>query len=65
MPPQHWLDAFTLLFNIVGAVVCIAGLTLAQRMTRRWPGYVLAGIGFLIAATPMIYQAIMTMLYSQ
>ncbi|MWJ29414.1 hypothetical protein LG290_04215 [Halomonas sediminis] len=65
MFPQYWLEAATPAFNLVGLVVCIGGLTLAQRMTRRWPGYVIALIGFLIAATPMLYQYISAMRYGQ
>lgn len=47
------LGMFTFVFNLVGLVICIAGLTLAQRMEKQWPGYALAGFGFLIAATPL------------
>lgn len=56
MDPQQWLEAATLAFNLIGMVVCLIGLTLAQKMTRRWPGYVLAGVGFLIATLPMLSQ---------
>ncbi|WP_444678150.1 hypothetical protein [Halomonas sp. E19] len=47
------LGMFTFVFNLVGLVICLVGLTLAQRMTRRWPGYALAVAGFLIAALPL------------
>jgi hypothetical protein len=59
MSPQHWLEAATLAFNLIGMVVCILGLTLAQKMTRRWPGYVIAVIGFQIATMPMFYQLVL------
>ncbi|CAM4177307.1 hypothetical protein VRRI112168_16885 [Vreelandella rituensis] len=65
MSPQYWLEAATLAFNLVGLVVCLVGLTLAQRMRRRWPGYLIALIGFLIAATPMFHQYISAMRYGQ
>lgn len=44
------------LFNIVGIVVCLVGLTLARRPNNRTMGYVIAGLGFLIAATPLLAQ---------
>ena len=56
MNPQLWLEAATLTFNLIGMVVCLAGLTMAQKMTRRWPGYVLAGVGFFIATLPLVSQ---------
>ncbi|MCL5424764.1 hypothetical protein ACQKE4_01460 [Halomonas sp. NPDC076908] len=59
MSPQDWLEAATLAFNLIGMVVCIAGLTLAKKMTRRWPGYVIAVIGFQIATMPMFYQLVL------
>lgn len=59
MDPQQWLEAATLAFNLIGMVVCLVGLTLAQKMTRRWPGYALAGVGFLIATLPMISQLVL------
>tara|TARA_R110002012_G_scaffold995_1_gene4144 strand:+ start:1582 stop:1773 length:192 start_codon:yes stop_codon:yes gene_type:complete len=62
MNPQLWLEAATLSFNLIGMVVCLAGLTMAQKMARRWPGYVLAGVGFLIATLPMLSQLIIPML---
>lgn len=30
MDPQQWLEAATLAFNLIGMVVCLVGLTLAQ-----------------------------------
>lgn len=59
MDPQQWLEAATLAFNLIGMVVCLVGLTLAQKMTRRWPGYLLAGVGFLIAMLPVLSQLIL------
>ncbi|QOR38253.1 hypothetical protein HNO52_06815 [Billgrantia diversa] len=51
------LGMFTFVFNIIGLVTCLAGLTLAQRRGRRkqqrWPGYALAGLGFFIATIPI------------
>lgn len=55
MSPQHFMEMATFTFNLIGLVVCLAGLTLAHRTRHRWPGYLLAGGGFLIAATPMLY----------
>ena len=59
MDPQQWLEAATLAFNLIGMVVCLVGLTLAQKMTRRWPGYTLAVVGFLIATLPMLSQLLL------
>lgn len=42
--------------NIVGLVVCIAGLTLAKRERHRLIGRLLAVLGFLIAASPVLVQ---------
>jgi ABC-type arginine/histidine transport system permease subunit len=50
------LGMFTFIFNLVGLVICIVGLTLAQRREKRWPGYALAVFGFFIAASPLWYQ---------
>lgn len=59
MHPQDVLEAATIVFNLVGMVVCIAGLTLAKKMSRKWPGYVMAVIGFQIATMPMFYQLVL------
>lgn len=55
MSPQHFMEMATFTFNLIGLAICLAGLTLAHRTRHRWPGYLLAGSGFLIAATPMLY----------
>jgi hypothetical protein len=56
MSPQDLMEMATFAFNLIGLVICLLGLTLAQRMPRRWPGYTLAAGGFLIAASPLFYQ---------
>ncbi|WP_372609852.1 hypothetical protein [Halomonas sp.] len=56
MTIQQFLEMTTFIFNLVGLVVCIGGLTLADRSRHRRLGYLLAGLGFLIAATPLLYQ---------
>lgn len=61
MDPQLWLEAATLVFNLIGMLVCLVGLTLAQKMTRRWPGYTIAVIGFQIATLPMFYQLVISL----
>lgn len=61
MNPQLWLEAATLTFNLIGMLICILGLTMAQKMTRRWPGYVIAVIGFLVATMPMFYQLVLSL----
>ncbi|MCE8015863.1 hypothetical protein HOP62_07210 [Halomonas sp. MCCC 1A17488] len=53
------LGMFTFVFNLVGLVICLVGLTLAQRLEKRWPGYVLAGLGFFIATIPIWAQWLM------
>jgi len=37
----------------------LVGLTLAQKMQRRWPGYSLAVVGFIIATLPMLSQLVL------
>jgi glucose dehydrogenase len=58
------LGMFTFVFNLIGLVICIAGLTLAQRRGKhqqtRWPGYILAGLGFLVATTPLWIQGLLS-----
>ncbi|MGC3874009.1 hypothetical protein ACPF7Z_12145 [Halomonas sp. GXIMD04776] len=44
------------LLNIIGIVTCLAGLTLTRRPSRRTLGYLIAGLGFLIAASPLLAQ---------
>ncbi|MYL22573.1 hypothetical protein [Vreelandella massiliensis] len=61
MNPQLWLEAATLVFNLIGMLICILGLTLAQKMTLRWPGYVIAVIGFLVATMPLFYQLVQSL----
>lgn len=56
MSLQLYLEIASYAFNLIGLVVCLAGLTLAQRTRHRWPGYLLAVGGFLIAAFPVLYQ---------
>jgi len=55
MSPQHFMEMASFTFNLVGMLVCIGGLTLAHRTRHRLPGYLLAGLGFVIAASPMLY----------
>lgn len=43
-------------FNILGLLICIGGLTLARRPDRRLLGRGLAVLGFVIAATPVLLQ---------
>ncbi|WP_111412543.1 hypothetical protein [Billgrantia lactosivorans] len=47
------LGMFAFVFNLVGLVICLVGLTLAQRLEKRWPGHALAGLGFLVATIPI------------
>ena len=56
MPLQELMEMAIFLFNLTGLAICLIGLTLAQRMRQRWPGYALAAGGFLVAATPLLYQ---------
>ncbi|MCH4562650.1 MULTISPECIES: hypothetical protein [Halomonas] len=56
MSVAYFLEMTTFVFNLVGLVVCLGGLTLVHRTRHRWPGYLLAGGGFLIAAFPVLYQ---------
>lgn len=64
MNPQLWLEAATLVFNLLGMVICLIGLTMAQKMARRWPGYVVAITGFLIATLPLLYQLVQSLRHS-
>ncbi|TFH86411.1 hypothetical protein EQG41_12220 [Billgrantia azerbaijanica] len=54
MPLVPLLEMLTIPFNLLGLVICLVGLTMAQRREPRWPWYGLAGLGFLVAATPTL-----------
>lgn len=56
-----WIDAFSMVFNIIGMVLGVGGLLLAQRSTRRWPGYSMTAAGFVIATLPFWYQLFTTL----
>ncbi|SEK94535.1 hypothetical protein [Halomonas daqiaonensis] len=56
MTPYALLQMLGYVFNILGLLVCIGGLTLAHRTDRRLLGGSLAVLGFMIAATPMLVQ---------
>ncbi|MFO8044418.1 MAG: hypothetical protein R6U30_00915 [Halomonas sp.] len=55
MSPQHFMEMASFTFNLVGMVVCIGGLTLANRTRHQVLGYLMAGTGFLIAASPLLF----------
>lgn len=56
MSPAHFMEMATFTLNLLGLLICLAGLTLAHRTRHRVPGYALAGVGFLVAASPLLYQ---------
>ncbi|WNK19410.1 hypothetical protein P1P91_11190 [Halomonas piscis] len=56
-----WIDAFSMVFNIIGMVLGVGGLLIAQRSARRWPGYSMTALGFLIATLPLWYQFLTTL----
>ncbi|APX93978.1 hypothetical protein BWR19_14125 [Halomonas sp. 1513] len=56
MATQEMLEMSLFVFNLVGLVVCLVGLSLTRR--RRTLGYTIAVLGFLIAATPMLAQLV-------
>jgi|AntDeeMinimDraft_4_1070355.scaffolds.fasta_scaffold01719_3 hypothetical protein len=58
------IEAFSMAFNLVGMVLGIGGLLLAQRTGRRWPGYGITALGFVIATLPVSYQLFATLLKS-
>lgn len=58
MATQELLEMSLFVFNLVGLVVCLIGLSLARRSRRRALGYGIAILGFLIAATPMLAQLV-------
>ncbi|WP_017429870.1 hypothetical protein [Vreelandella jeotgali] len=53
-----WFEAFSMVFNIVGMVMGVGGLMLAQRSPRRWPGYSITTLGFVIATLPISWQLV-------
>ncbi|WLI74286.1 hypothetical protein [Halomonas alkalicola] len=55
MSPQHFMEMASFTLNLVGMLVLGGGLTLAHRTRHRVPGYLLAGAGFVIAASPLLY----------
>lgn len=56
MTAYQLLPMLGYLFNIIGIVLCIVGLTLARNKHRRVIGGLIAVVGFLIAASPMLVQ---------
>ncbi|MGM0982372.1 MAG: hypothetical protein ACQEXG_02935 [Pseudomonadota bacterium] len=56
MIPYALLQMSGYVFNILGLLVCIGGLTLARRPERRLLGGSLAVLGFVIAASPVLVQ---------
>ncbi|WP_192036331.1 hypothetical protein [Halomonas sp. YLGW01] len=56
MPLHDLLPALTLMLHTLGLVICLVGLTMARHPRRKRLGQVLAGLGFLIAASPMLGQ---------
>jgi len=56
MTPYELLQMLSYVFNILGLLICIGGLTLARRQNQRLLGGALAVLGFLIAASPVLVQ---------
>lgn len=56
MPLHDLLPLLTLVLHSLGLVTCLVGLTVARQPRRRRLGQLLAGLGFLIAASPMLGQ---------
>ncbi|WP_458527102.1 hypothetical protein [Onishia taeanensis] len=56
MPLHDLLPVLTLVLHSLGLVTCLVGLTMARQPRRKRLGQALAGIGFLIAASPMFGQ---------
>lgn len=56
MTTYDLLQMLGYVFNIIGLLVCIGGLTLARRPDRRLLGRSLAVLGFVIAAAPVLVQ---------
>ncbi|SHF01625.1 hypothetical protein SAMN02745148_01613 [Modicisalibacter ilicicola DSM 19980] len=56
MSLAQFLEMAGYLLNVLGIVTCLAGLTLARHPSRRPLGYALAGLGFLLAASPLLAQ---------
>lgn len=56
MTTYDLLQMLGYVFNILGLLVCIGGLTLARRPDRRLLGRSLAVLGFVIAAGPVLVQ---------
>lgn len=56
MTAYQLLPMFSYMFNIIGIVLCITGLTLVRNRHRRVLGGLITLIGFVIAASPMLAQ---------
>ncbi|HSH47840.1 MAG TPA: hypothetical protein VK991_04585 [Halomonas sp.] len=56
MTAYQLLPMLGYMFNIIGIVLCIVGLTLARNKRRRVIGGALAVLGFVVAASPMLVQ---------
>lgn len=56
MTAYQLLQMLGYVFNVAGLLVCLAGLSLARRPRHRRTGRLLAALGFVIAATPVLAQ---------
>ncbi len=52
MDPQQWLEAATLAFNLIGMVVCLVGLTLAQKCSAAGPAIALRSLASSLRPCP-------------
>ncbi|MDN3522506.1 hypothetical protein [Halomonas ramblicola] len=60
MNPDPIWSMLNYALHVVGLLVCLAGLTLARGERHRAAGRLLAGAGFLIAASPTLYALVAT-----
>ncbi len=58
MNPDPVWSMLNYALHVVGLLVCLGGLTLARGKRHRASGRLLAGAGFLIAASPTLYALV-------
>ncbi|GHE20060.1 hypothetical protein [Halomonas urumqiensis] len=58
MNPDPVWSMLNYALHLIGLLICLGGLTLARKPRHRLLGRMLAGGGFLVAASPTLYALV-------